>query len=177
MKRAPLLNSNKIQKCSNFQQCCAEVSGYLPLLQNVAAMKQWENNWFTLNGWFRQLLHILPLWSCTQRHFINGGALVKTNDAVELIELLAASLRIQFFPKCIWPVLPWSLVYSLYVFMQTVSDSLGGPQSEVQLETTSELINRWCTQRPLGHQSQDLDVVTLPPFTLNAAPSPSSPVG
>lgn len=61
--------------------------------------------------------------------------------------------------------------------MQTVSDSLGGPQSEVQLETTSELINRWCTQRPLGHQSQDLDVVSLPPFTLNAAPSPSSPVG
>lgn len=97
MKRAPLLNSNKIQKRSNFWQRCAEVSAYLPLLQSVAAVKRPENNRFTLNGLFRQLLCISSLRSCSQRHFINGGALVKSNDEVELIELLTASLRIQLF--------------------------------------------------------------------------------
>ncbi len=45
-------------------------------------------------------------------------------------------------------------MYFALIWTFSLSDSLGGPQSEVQLETTSEVINRWCTQLPLGHQDR-----------------------
>lgn len=44
------------------------------------------------------------------------------------------------------------VLYILFISSWLRTDSLGGPQSEVQLGTTSEVINRWRTQLPLGHQ-------------------------
>ena len=51
---------------------------------------------------------------------------------------------------------------------------MGGPQSEVQLVTTSELINRWCTQLPLGHQGREL-LPHYPPVSPDTASKPTLP--